>query len=39
VSETAEMLEMDESLVQKVYDALEIYDAATQWKEIMKLLS
>jgi hypothetical protein len=38
VSETAEMLEMDESLVQKVYDALELYDA-TQWKEIMKLLS
>jgi hypothetical protein len=38
VSETADMLETEEDLVQKVYDALETYDADTQWEDIMKLV-
>jgi hypothetical protein len=38
VSETADMLETDEALVQKVYDALETYDAATQWEDIIGLI-
>jgi hypothetical protein len=38
VSETADMLETDEALVQKVYDALETYDAETQWEDIIKLI-
>jgi hypothetical protein len=37
VSETADMLETEEDLVQKVYDALETYDADTQWEDIMEL--
>jgi hypothetical protein len=32
------MLETEEDLVQKVYDALETYDADTQWEDIMKLV-
>jgi hypothetical protein len=38
ISETADMLETDEELVQKVYDALETYDAETQWEDIIKLI-
>lgn len=38
VPETAEMLEADIPLVQQVYDALEKYNAKTQWKEIMNLI-
>jgi hypothetical protein len=38
VSETADMLETDETLVEKVYDALEIYDAESQWEDIIKLI-
>jgi hypothetical protein len=38
VSEAADMLETDEALVQKVYDALETYDAITQWEDILKLI-
>jgi hypothetical protein len=38
ISETADMLETDEALVQKVYDALETYDAETQWEDIIKLI-
>jgi predicted AAA+ superfamily ATPase len=38
VSETADMLETDETLVQKVYDALETYDAETQWEDIIELI-
>jgi hypothetical protein len=38
VPETADMLETDEALVQKVYDALETYDAETQWEDIIKLI-
>jgi hypothetical protein len=38
VSETADMLETDEALVQKVYDALETYDADTQWEDIINLI-
>jgi hypothetical protein len=38
VSETADMLETDEALVQKVYDALETYDAESQWEDIIKLI-
>jgi hypothetical protein len=36
--ETADMLETDPELVQKVYDMLEKYDAVTQWEEIIKLI-
>ena len=36
--ETADMLETEISFVQKVFDALESYDAKTQWKEIMTLI-
>lgn len=36
--ETADMLETEISLVQKVYDALERYDANTQWRNIMGLI-
>jgi predicted transposase/invertase (TIGR01784 family) len=39
VEETADMLETDCELVQKVYDALEKYDAATQWEEIIKQIN
>jgi hypothetical protein len=38
VSDTADMLETDCELVQKVYDALEIYDADSQWEDIIKLI-
>jgi hypothetical protein len=38
VSETADMLETDEALVQKVYDVLETYDAESQWEDIIKLI-
>jgi hypothetical protein len=33
------MLESEESLVQKIYDALETYDAATQWESIVELIA
>jgi predicted transposase/invertase (TIGR01784 family) len=38
ISETADMLETEESLVEKVYAALEKFDAATQWEDIIKIL-
>jgi hypothetical protein len=38
VEETADMLETDPELVQKLYDMLEKYDAATQWEEIINLI-
>jgi hypothetical protein len=38
VSETADMLETDGALVEMVYDALETYDAETQWEDIIKLI-
>jgi predicted transposase YdaD len=38
ISETADMLETEEALVEKVYDALETYDAETQWEDIIKLI-
>ncbi|MCM1540606.1 MAG: PD-(D/E)XK nuclease family transposase [Blautia sp.] len=38
VAETADMLETEVSLVQKVYDALERYNVETQWQKIMKLI-
>jgi hypothetical protein len=38
VSETADMLETESTLVQKIYDALDSYDPQTQWKEIIKAI-
>jgi flagellar biosynthesis/type III secretory pathway protein FliH len=38
VSDTADMLETDSELVQKVYDALETYDVDSQWEDIIKLI-
>lgn len=38
VEETADMLEAEPSLVQQIYDALENYNAKTQWKDIMALI-
>jgi vacuolar-type H+-ATPase catalytic subunit A/Vma1 len=38
VLETADMLETECSLVQKIYDALDSYDPQTQWKEIIKAI-
>jgi predicted transposase YdaD len=38
VSETADMLETDEALVRKVYDALEMYNVETQREDIIKLI-
>lgn len=35
VEETADMLEAEIPLVQQIYDALEDYNAKTQWKDIM----
>jgi predicted AAA+ superfamily ATPase len=39
VEETADMLETDSALVQKVYDALETYAADTQWEDIIKVIN
>lgn len=38
VTEAADMLETEPHLVQQVYDALEHYNAKTQWKDIMSLI-
>ena len=38
VEEAADMLETEVPIVQKVYDALERYDAKKQWKEIIALI-
>lgn len=38
IEETADMLETEIPLVQKVYDALERYDAKKQWKDIIDLI-
>lgn len=38
VEETADMLEAEIPLVQQIYDALEDYNAKTQWKDIMTLI-
>lgn len=38
VTETADMLETEVPLVQKIYEALDRYDPKTQWRDIIELI-